>query len=74
MKASVGRGCSDGIETRYGLDGPGIEFWRGRRFSAPFQTGPGSQKAHLYEGYRVLPGGKATRGVALTTHPHLESR
>jgi hypothetical protein len=27
---------------RYGLDGPGIESWRGARFSAPVQTGPGA--------------------------------
>jgi len=32
-------------ETRYGLDGPGIESrWRAR-FSAPLQTGPGAQPA-----------------------------
>ena len=28
----MGRDSSDGIATRYGLDGPGIEFLRGRDF------------------------------------------
>jgi len=37
----VGRGSSVGIDTRYGLDGLGIEFRLGVRFSALFQTGPG---------------------------------
>jgi hypothetical protein len=29
----VGTNSSVGIATRYGLDGPGIEFWWGRDFS-----------------------------------------
>jgi len=33
------------------------------RFSAPFQTGPGTYPALPYNGYRVFPGGKAARGV-----------
>jgi hypothetical protein len=43
-----GRDSSVGIETRYGLDGPGIESrWCGgtARFSAPVQTGPGAHPA-----------------------------
>ena len=28
----------------------------------------------LYNGYRVIPGGKGGRGVVLTTHPHLVLR
>ena len=64
----MGRDSSVGIATRYGLDGLGIESRWGARFSAPAQTGPG---AHLYNGYRVFPGGKA---VELTTHPHLAPR
>jgi len=34
---SVGRCSSVGIATRYGLDGPGIEFWSGRDFPQPFR-------------------------------------
>jgi len=41
----VGRDSSVGIATRYGLDGTGIESRLGARFSAPVQTGPGSQQA-----------------------------
>jgi hypothetical protein len=41
-----GRDSSVGIATRFGLDGPGIEF-RWGRFSAPFQTGPGAQPAPI---------------------------
>ena len=38
---SVGsRDSSVGIAIRYGLDGLGIEFLLGARFSAPVQTGP----------------------------------
>ena len=35
-----GRGSSVGIATRYGLDGPGIEFWWGAGFSAAVQNNP----------------------------------
>jgi hypothetical protein len=39
----VDRESSAGLATRYGLDGPGIEFrWGGGRFSAPIQTGLGA--------------------------------
>jgi len=40
-----GPGCVLGIATGYGLDGPGIESWWGRDFSAPVQTGPGAHPA-----------------------------
>jgi hypothetical protein len=39
---------SDGIATRYGLNGPGIESRWGARFSAPVHTGPGA-----HNGYRL---------------------
>ena len=32
-----------GIGTRHGLDGPGIEYRWGARFSAPVQSGPGAR-------------------------------
>jgi hypothetical protein len=38
---SMGRDCSVGIATRYGLDGPGIESRWGARFTARVQTGRG---------------------------------
>ena len=41
----MGRGGVDGIETSYGLDGPGIELRYGAMFSAPVQTGPGAHPA-----------------------------
>jgi hypothetical protein len=55
-----------GIATRYGLDGPGIEFWWGR--DLPYQ--PWGTSSLLYNGYlmlfpRVKPPG---RGV---DHPTL---
>ena len=36
-----GPGSSVGLETGYGLNGPGIESRWGAGFSAPVQTGPG---------------------------------
>ena len=38
---ACGPGSSVGIATGYGLDGPGIEFRWGAKFSAPVQTGLG---------------------------------
>jgi len=37
----VGRDSSVGIETRYELDGPRIEYRSGARFTVTVQTGPG---------------------------------
>jgi hypothetical protein len=51
-----------GIATGYGLDGPGIESRWGARFTTPVQTGPGAPSSHLYNGYRVFPGGKERPG------------
>jgi hypothetical protein len=50
----VGQDSSVGIAPGYGLDGPGIEFRWGRDFSHV------SRPSLLYNGYRVVPGGKAT--------------
>jgi hypothetical protein len=41
----VSRDSSVGIETRYGLDGPGIESRSEARFFGPVQTGPGAHQA-----------------------------
>ena len=45
-----------GIATAYGLDGPGIESWRGARFSAPVQTGPEAHSASCTMGTGSFPG------------------
>ena len=47
-----------GIATGYGLDGPGIEFPVGARFSAPVQTGPGAHPASCTKGTRSFLGVK----------------
>ena len=64
----IGRDSSVGIATRYWLEGPGIESQWGEiiRTLQEHRWGPPSL---LYKGYRAFPGGKAARGVALTTHP-----
>jgi len=74
---SVGRGVtrsrdgSVGIATRYGLDGPGIEFRWGARFSAPVQTSPGAHPASCTMGTGSFLGVKRPgRGF---DHPPLSS-
>jgi len=59
----MGRDCSVGTATHYGLDVPGIEFWWGRDFPLSFRTALGPP------GLRVsFPGIKLPdRGV---DHPH----
>ena len=46
-----------GIETRHGLDGPGIESRWGRDFPHPSRPALGLTSL-LYNGYRFFPGGK----------------
>jgi len=41
----MGQDSAVGIETRYGLDGPGIESQWWVRYSAPIQTDPGTYPA-----------------------------
>jgi hypothetical protein len=67
------RDSSVGIATRYGLEGPGIEY----RWGEIFRTYPDRLRGPpslLCNGYRVFPGGKGGRGVMLTTHPLLVPR
>jgi hypothetical protein len=67
------RDSSVSIATGYGLEGPGIEF----RWGEIFCTYPDRLRGPpslLYNGYRVFPGGKDSRGVMLTTHPLLVPR
>jgi len=46
------RDSSVGIGTRYGLDGPEIEYWWEARFSAPVQVGTEAHSAS----YTMVPG------------------
>jgi hypothetical protein len=55
FRESVGRDNVVGIATRYELDGPGIES----RWGRDFQHRPWGLPSLLYNGYRVIPGGKA---------------
>jgi len=68
------RDSSVSIVTRYGLDGPGIQFRWVARFYASVQTGPAAQPASYTMGTVSFPGVKSGRGVALTTHLHLAPR
>ena len=52
----MGRDSSIGVVTRYGLDGPGIEYQWGARFSAPVQTDPGAHPASYTVGTGSFPG------------------
>jgi hypothetical protein len=53
--SSPWRDSSVGIATRYGLDGPGIEYRKGRDFPHPSRRALGPPSL-LHNGYRVLPG------------------
>ena len=64
-----GQDSSVGTATRYGLDGPGIEFQWGRRLSAPVQTGPGAHPASYTIGTGSLSRGVKRPGRGVTTHP-----
>ena len=68
----MGRDSSVGIATRYGLDGPGIEFRMGKRFSAPVQTGPGARPASCKMGTGSFPGVKR-QGRGAGHPPHLSA-
>jgi len=52
------------MATHYGLDGPGIEFRWGARFSVTVQTGPGAHPSSCTMGAGSFPGVKQPgRGV-----------
>ena len=58
------------IATGYGLDGPGIQSRWGEIFRT-CQDRPWGPPSLLYNGYRVIPGVKSARGMALPPHPVL---
>jgi hypothetical protein len=59
-----GTGSSVGVATGYGLDGPGIESrWGGGEILRTFPDLPWGPPSLLYNGYRVLPGGKERSGL-----------
>jgi hypothetical protein len=61
-----GPDSSVSIATGYGVDGPGIKFRWGARFSAPVQTGPGAHPSSCTIDTGSFPGVKSGRGVTLT--------
>jgi hypothetical protein len=56
---NVGRNSSVGIATRYGLDGPGIEFRWGRDFPQPSRSALGPTQPPIQWVPGLFPGGKA---------------
>jgi hypothetical protein len=57
------------VETRYGLDGPGIEFRQEDEVCAPVQTSRGAHPVSCtMDTGSLSPGGKRLE-VALTAHP-----
>jgi len=53
-----GQVSSVSIATRYGLEGPGIEYRLGARFSEHVQTGPGAHPVSYTMGTGSFPGVK----------------
>jgi hypothetical protein len=70
----VGRDSSVGIATRYGMDGMGIESRWGTRFFASSRLALGPIRSHVQWVPAFFPGGKAARGVALSTPSDLAPR
>ena len=69
----VGRDSSVGIETRYGLGGPGFNPRWESRFSLPVQTGPEAHPATYTMGTGSFPGVKRP-GRGVDHQPHLAPR
>ena len=55
----AGRDGSVGIATRYGLNGPGIESWRGRDFPYPCRPSLGLTQPRVQVVTGLFAGGKA---------------
>ena len=58
LSEGISRDSSVGIETGYGLDGPGIESRWEARFSSPVQIGPEAHPASYRIGAGSFPGVK----------------
>ena len=69
----MGQDRADGIATRYGLDGPGIESRWGTRFSGHVQIGPGAHPASYTVGTRSFLGVKRP-GCGVDHPSHLAPR
>ena len=67
------RDSSVGIETRYGLDDPGIVSRWGARFSAPVHAGPGAHPACYTKGTGSFPVVERPGGD-VNHSPHLAPR
>jgi hypothetical protein len=65
---TCGPSSSVGIAINYGLDGPGIEFRWGTRFSA-LPDRPWGPPRLLYNGKQVFPGSKVRPGCAADNSP-----
>jgi len=65
--------ASIGIATFYGLDGPGIQYRWGPRFSAPVQTGPRAHPTFYTIGTGSFQGIKRP-GRGVDHLPHLVPR
>jgi hypothetical protein len=65
-----GPGSSVGIATDYGLDGPGIDSGGDEIFCA-CPDRPWGPPSLLYNGYRVLPGGRKQPGLDAEPSPLL---
>ena len=63
----MGRDRVDGIATRYGLDGPGIEYRWGRDFPHPSRPTPGTHPAPCTMGTGSFP--EVKRPGRGTDHP-----
>ena len=69
----AGRDSSVGVATRYGLDGPGIEFLWGRDFPHPSIPAPGAHPTSYTMGTGSFPGVKRP-GRGVDHPPHLAPR
>ena len=67
----MGRDSIFGIATSYGLDVLGTEYQWGRDFPHPSRPTLGTIQTPIQGIPGLFTNGKATRGVALSIHPHL---
>jgi len=68
-----GRDISVGLATSYGLDGPGIEYRWGTRYSTPVQAGLGAYPDSYTMDTGSFPGAKWP-GRGVDHPPHLSPR